>query len=62
MQAERINHIQRRQPLRLQGSCVEVNLHLTLFSAIGIRDRSTGNCDELRPNEIQTVVVELLFR
>ena len=60
LQADRIDHIQRRQTLRLQGGGVEINLHLALFTAIGIRHGSPGHGDELRANEIQAVVVELL--
>ncbi len=40
----------------------EINLHLTLFTAIGIGHRSARHRDELRPNEIQSIVVELLLR
>ena len=62
LHADRIDHIQRGQALRLQGRGIQIHLHLTLFTAIGIRHRSPGHGDELRPNEIQAVVVELLLR
>ena len=40
---------------------VEIHLHLALLAAIGIRHSRAADGDELRPDEVETVVVELLF-
>src|SRR5216684_3739375 len=62
LHADRIHYIQRGQALRLQRGRIQIDLHLTLFAAIGIRYRCPRHGDELRPNEIEAIVVELLLR
>ena len=59
--ADRIHDIRRRETLGLQCVRIQVHLHLALLAAIRIRHRRTRNRDELRPDEVETVVVELLL-
>ena len=61
LQIHRVHHIGRRQALRLQQRRVQIDHHLALFAAVGIRDRRAGNRDELGAQKIQADVVELLL-
>ena len=53
--------IARRQPFGLQLMQVEIHLHLTLLAAVRIGHSRAANGDELRPDEVEAEVVELLF-
>src|SRR5260370_1644710 len=57
-----MDYIERRQTLRLQRCRIQIHLHLALFTAIGIGHRCARHSDELCPNKIQAIVVELLLR
>src|SRR5882672_3402358 len=62
LHADRVYHIQRREAVCLQGSGVQVHLNLTLFATIRIRYSRTRYRCELRPDEVQSQVIQLLLR
>src|ERR1700759_225365 len=53
--------IARRQPLGLQLMQIEIHLHLALLASVRIGHSRAANGDELRPDEVEAVVVELLL-
>src|ERR1700730_11916124 len=62
LRADRIHHVQRRQSVRLQGSRVQVHLNLTLLATVRIRYSRARYGSELRPDEVQPQVIQLLLR
>jgi hypothetical protein len=62
LNADGIHYIQCGQSLRLQRCGIQVHLHLALFTAVWIRYGCARHRNDLRPNEIQAIVIELLFR
>ena len=61
MNAERVDYVQGGQTLRLQRGRIQIYLHLALLPTIRIGHRRARDGDELRPNKIQTVVIEFLL-
>ena len=56
------HRVGRRQPARGELAQVEVDVHLPLLAAVGRRGGQAWDGEELHPDEVQAVVVELLFR
>ena len=61
MHADGVDYIVGGKSAGLQGLKIEIYLHLPLLAAVGIGAFSTFDGGELGADEIQTVVVELLF-
>ena len=49
------------RPFDCKRRGIQIDLNLTLLAAVGIRNRRARHGDELRSNEIQSVVIELLL-
>src|SRR6202043_261218 len=54
-------NIGRRQPFGLQRGKIKVHLDLALFPAVGVGNADSIDRDQLRADEVQSKVVELLF-
>ena len=61
MVADGGDYIGRAEAFRLKGLRVEIDLNLSLFASVKVRNRSAWNGDQLRTNEIRTEIVELLL-
>ena len=61
LQIHRVHHVGGRQTLRLKQRRIQIDHHLGLFAAVGIRNRRAGYRDELGSQKIQAEVVELLL-
>src|SRR5260370_32549631 len=61
LRRQRPQNIARRETFRLHEPLVHIDHDLTLFAAIRRRNNSTRHRDELRANEVQTVIVQLLL-
>ena len=59
--AESIHDVHGGQALRLQRARIDINLNLSLLATIGIRNGSARNGDQLRANEVHTLIKKLLL-
>ena len=57
-----VDDIGGREALGLQRLQIQIDLHLTLLAAVGIWNARAVDGDQLRADEVQAVVVELLLR
>ncbi len=58
---QRVQHVCGREAFGLQALGVEVDHDRALLAAVDVGDDGAGNGDQLRPDEVQAVVVELLL-
>ncbi len=61
LRRHRVQHIDRRKPLRLQQLRVEIQHDGTLFAAVHVGNDGARNRDQLRPDEVQAEIVQLLL-
>jgi PAS domain S-box-containing protein len=61
LQGQSVDHIRCRETFRLQQPLVEIDHNLSLLAAVRIGNRGARYGHELRPEEIQTDIVEVLF-
>ena len=62
LQIQGVDHIRRGQALRLQQGGIQVNPDLALLAPVGIGHGGPGDGDELRPQEVQSDVVQVLLQ
>ena len=60
MRTDGADHVARRQPLGLQLLDVQVHLNLPLLAAVRQRDRGALDRRQLRPDEVEPEIEELL--
>src|SRR6202007_1286748 len=62
LRIHRTDHVGSRDSAGLHLPGVQIHFPISLLAAIWIRDRSAGDCYQLRTNKVQSVIVELLLR
>ena len=62
LRVDRVDHVERRQPFGLQRGRVEVDHDLPLLAAVGKRHRRALHRGELRADEVDAEVEQLLLR
>ena len=61
LSADGVDHVDRRQSFGLQSVGVEINLHLPLLAAIGIRNGGARNRHQPGADKVHAVIEELLL-